>query len=379
MGRAAICRAALAAAIFGAAAPMQAFEVGEYVFPKTTPGAIKVGDEVVAQVKITDFLRIEKGEGGWLWVECRDLLAPNVEGKKGWIATTAVDSLDTQLHYFEGRGAESDNAGAYFLAGAVASLSDEEDHARQALGFFTKAIELDGKTSYYHQRRASTNVILGNYDAAIEDLEQAGRIDPTNTAIPGLITQVRELQGSARGGATPTGLDLPAPPESVANVGPAASAPSGATNTPGASGQPAKGQADPRVREILAGSDLKYSVNPDGNYKIIFDVGSGRTQILFVESNVETLGGLEIREVWSPIGQTAEGSFPQTTADRLLRVGGALKVGAVEVVTVDGKPTAYFSAKVPADLNAEQLMKVINAVATTADENENSLFGGDTY
>jgi hypothetical protein len=133
------------------------------------------------------------------------------------------------------------------------------------------------------------------------------------------------------------------------------------------------------VREILVSTELKYTLNPDGNFKIIFDAGSGRTQILFVESNVETLGGLEIREVWSPIGQTTEGSFPQAIADRLLRVGGALKVGAVEVVTVDGKPTAYFSAKVPANLDAEQLVKVVEAVATTADENENALFGGDTY
>jgi hypothetical protein len=56
-----------------------------------------------------------------------------------------------------------------------------------------------------------------------------------------------------------------------------------------------------------------------------------------------------------------------------------MKIGAVEIVTIDNKPTAYFSAKVPADLTAEQLVKVINAVASTADENENSLFGGDKY
>lgn len=378
MGRATILSAA-AMLSFGAATWVQALEVGDYVFPKTTPGAIKIGDEVVAAVKITDFLKVEKVEGDWLWVECRDLLAPNDEGKKGWIVSSAVDDLDAQVHYFDGRGAENNNAGAYFLAGAVASLLDDDDHTRRALGLFTKAIELDGKTSYYRQRRASSNVLLGNYPAAIADLQEAGRIDPTNKAIPGLIAQVRELEDSAESGATPAGLALPAPAEPIVDVSPAAKPPSGSTTLPPVGAQPAKGQADPRVREILAGADLKYTVNPDGNYKIIFDAGSGRTQILFVESNIETLAGLEIREVWSPIGQTTEGSFPQAIADRLLRVGGALKVGAVEVVTVDGKPTAYFSAKVPASLNAEQLLKVIDAVATTADENENALFGGDTY
>jgi tetratricopeptide (TPR) repeat protein len=388
MARARFLSASLFIVCVVASAIAQAAAPGDFVFPKTTPGSIKVGDEVVAEVKITDYLKVEKVEGDWLWVECRDLLAPGDEGKKGWVSAGSVDDLETQIRYFEGRANEGSNAGAFFLAGAVASLPDDDQHQNQALDFFTKAINLDGTVAYYHQRRASCYVMLDNYSAAITDLESAARIDPSNTAIPGLITSVRDMQGSAGtpgGGTAPPALDMPPPSQPIAGLGttPAAPgtapAPGASTSGGGGSGAVAKGEADPRVRDILVGTNFQYTVNSDGNYKIIYDAGNGRTQVLFVESNIESLGDFEIREIWSPIGQAAEASFSQAIADRLLRIGATMKVGAVEIVTIDNKPTAYFSAKVPANLTAEQLVKVINAVASTADENENALFGGDKY
>jgi hypothetical protein len=390
MARARFLSASLFVVFVVAVASARAAAPGDFVFPKTTPGSVKVGDEVVAEVKITDYLKVEKVEGDWLWVEARDLLAPSDEGKKGWVSASSVDDLETQIRYFEGRANEGNNAGAFFLAGAVASLPDDDQHQTQALDFFTKAINLDATVAYYHQRRASCYVMLDNYSAAITDLESAARIDPSNEAIPGLITSVREMQSSATssgGGTAPPALDMPPPSVPIAGLGttpaaPGTTPPAGESTSGsggGGSGAVAKGEADPRVRDILVGTSYQYTVNSDGNYKIIYDAGNGRTQVLFVESNIETLGDFEIREIWSPIGQATEASFTQAIADRLLRIGATMKVGAVEIVTIDNKPTAYFSAKVPADLTAEQLVKVINAVASTADENENALFGGDKY
>lgn len=387
MARARLLASSLFVLCLVSAVSARAAAPGDFVFPKTTPGAIKVGDEVVAEVKITDYLKVEKVDGDWLWVECRDLLAPGDEGKKGWIAASTVDDLETQIRYFEGRANEGNNAGAFFLAGAVSALPDDDQHQQHALDYFTKAIDLDATVAYYHQRRASCYVMLDNFAAAITDLESAARIDPSNQAIAGLITSVREMQsssGTAGGGTAPPSLDVPRPSEPIAGLGttptaPGTTPPANESTSGSAAGTVAKGEADPRVREILVGTNFQFTVNSDGNYKIIYDAGNGRTQVLFVESNLETLGDLQIREVWSPIGQATDASFPQAIADRLLRIGATMKVGAVEVVTIDNKPTAYFSAKVPADLTAEQLIKVINAVASTADENENSLFGGDKY
>jgi hypothetical protein len=199
-----------------------------------------------------------------------------------------------------------------------------------------------------------------------------------------LIAEVQSLQAGDDGGVRPAALDVPPPIDRPADPG-ASAAPdesaddASSESAASAPGQLAKGEPDPRVQAILEETDFQFTVNSDGNFKIIYDAGAGRTQVLFVESNVERLGELEIREVWSPIGQSSSESFPAAVSDRLLRVGASMKVGAVEVVAIDGKPTAYFSAKVPADLDAAKLISVINAVATTADENENALFGGDKY
>ena len=380
--------------------------VGAFVFPKTTPAQIKVGDEVAAEVTITDYLIVQKAEGEWLWVESRDLFAPGDEGKKGWIAASSVDDLETQINYFVGKAAEGPgNATGYFLAGAVTSLNDDDAYQQRALNYFSKAIELDPKVDYYYQRRASCWVMLDNYGEALKDLGEAGRIDPSNEAIPKLIETVRGLAGSGTAPPAPSDLATSEPPSTVpafpsddlksgpendttlvppfgdpitpvtdSEIEPPREFPSG-----GLPSLPSDNTADDRVRTALTEAGLDSTVSDSGDFRVSFTLESGRSQAVFVGSKTESLGDFEIREIWSPIGVADGDSFSQAVADQLLRVGALRKIGSVEVATLNGKPTAYYTAKVPADLSGSRLGEVIRGVASIADNFEQSLFKSDGY
>ncbi|HMO86506.1 MAG TPA: hypothetical protein PKC18_16465, partial [Lacipirellulaceae bacterium] len=72
-------------------------------------------------------------------------------------------------------------------------------------------------------------------------------------------------------------------------------------------------------------------------------------------------------------------TFNAQISDRLLRIGSIKKVGAVQVIALDGELLAYYCAKVPAELSPEQMETLVNTVAYIADDAENTLFGGDEY
>ena len=57
---------------------------------------------------------------------------------------------------------------------------------------------------------------------------------------------------------------------------------------------------DSRVEKALKKLGLKYEVDEDGDFKLVFAVEDNR-------STTETLGKMEIREVWSPIANTNSG------------------------------------------------------------------------
>eukprot|EP00667_Euglena_gracilis_P004735 EG_transcript_4767 len=50
---------------------------------------------------------------------------------------------------------------------------------REAVGYYTKAIEMDGQAAIYYANRAAAHTHLKDYKRAVEDCEAALRIDPT--------------------------------------------------------------------------------------------------------------------------------------------------------------------------------------------------------
>ncbi len=157
-------------------------------------------------------------------------------------------------------------------------------------------------------------------------------------------------------------------------VGPAA-APAGQPKT---GRQPQAGASDPRVARALDAVGVRYEVDADGDYRVTLGwEEDGRSQLLWVNSRVTTLGGVDIREVWSIGYRTDGGGIPPSIADRLLKDNATFKIGAWEVGTNRGLPVARFVARIPADCSSEFLHAVVRAVAVNADELEKELLRSD--
>uniref|UniRef100_A0A7C4CC45 YbjN domain-containing protein n=1 Tax=candidate division WOR-3 bacterium TaxID=2052148 RepID=A0A7C4CC45_UNCW3 len=146
---------------------------------------------------------------------------------------------------------------------------------------------------------------------------------------------------------------------------------------PGASAQlGSTRQGDARVRKTLTEAGIEFTVDDDGDFKLIRTLDNGRTQLVYINSGTETFKNLEIREVWAPAHKTT-GQFPAKVANDLLLDSFRKKIGAWQTIfkESDNSYLAVFAAKIDADADAPSLNACITAVAQSADEMEEKLTG----
>ena len=169
----------LAAASAAQAAQMDA---GDFVFPKRTPAQLRVGNRVTAEVAVDDYLIVLERQDDWLWVECRDLQATDVSGPRGWVPVSEVDDLNEQIRYWkeDARDEASTDPLDYYFLGLICRLSDDPYYLKEAISYFTRAIQLAPADELYYQLRSYCWSKLQQYEPAIEDLEMALRLDPGN-------------------------------------------------------------------------------------------------------------------------------------------------------------------------------------------------------
>jgi hypothetical protein len=155
-----------------------------------------------------------------------------------------------------------------------------------------------------------------------------------------------------------------------------------------------KTPADPRVKVALDEIGYKFELTDDNDYKLvpIQTEQSGtsadgkpvfRSQLVYVNSNVEKYGALEIREVLSP-AFLSNGPLSAAVANRLLRENNSVKLGSWRLVVINsganaGKYLAMYAAQITADSNAEALRLTIKSVILIADRMEKELTGTDDY
>jgi len=116
-------------------------------------------------------------------------------------------------------------------------------------------------------------------------------------------------------------------------------------------------------------------VDEDGDYKMVFDMDDGRSQLAFVRSTVEEFGKHKIREIWSPAYNSPGKQFPAAVANRLLEDSQDAKMGA----WVKQDQLAMFVVKVDANATPEALSDAIDAAIRTADAMELELTEQDEY
>jgi hypothetical protein len=137
-------------------------------------------------------------------------------------------------------------------------------------------------------------------------------------------------------------------------------------------------EADERVARVLKEADLKYTVDSEGDYKLYTQVKEKRLQAVWIISETQNLGSIQVRQIWS-IGYVSDQPFPAQLANRFLQENAKIKLGAWQVRRMGGKYVAVISAQVGADADKFTLLTCMSAVATTADDIEIELTGKDTY
>jgi hypothetical protein len=134
---------------------------------------------------------------------------------------------------------------------------------------------------------------------------------------------------------------------------------------------------DPRVATALKEAGLTFGID-GGDYRLKYDVGDGRTQLVWVASRTATLDKVELRDVWS-VAYRAKGTVPGDLAARLLRENARMVIGAWQVNQGESEYLVVFSAPVSATADAATLQEVIEVVELTADGMEKELTGKDDF
>ncbi len=140
----------------------------------------------------------------------------------------------------------------------------------------------------------------------------------------------------------------------------------------------AKKTGDSRIAELLREAELKYTVDNDGDFRLVNSLEGGRTQVAFIISNTSTLGLLEIREIWSA-AYSSKAPLSAEVANRLLEQNSKVKLGAWQVRKMGDNYIVMFVAQIAATTDRLALLVALHAVTATADQMENELTGKDDF
>lgn len=129
------------------------------------------------------------------------------------------------------------------------------------------------------------------------------------------------------------------------------------------------------IPEALEFLGLTYSMDAEGDYRITFDAGNGRTQTVYIRGKKETYGALTIVEIFSP-ALNVDGKLAPELASKLMLESQDCKIGGWQM---RGGPQIEFSIKVSDALTAEQLGDLLDYVLFAADRLEKEITGADNF
>lgn len=141
----------------------------------------------------------------------------------------------------------------------------------------------------------------------------------------------------------------------------------------------ASGGMDQRVKAALDSVGLKYEVDADNDFKLLMEVSTGRTQIVYVNSHTDMWENIEVREVWGPAFPSDGKLFKKKIANLLLMDSQTRKMGAWQAYPQSSGFYAVFNVKMGADSDGGSMRSIIQYVAETADQMEQLVTGKDDY
>jgi len=121
-----------------------------------------------------------------------------------------------------------------------------------------------------------------------------------------------------------------------------------------------RARVDQRLRRALDALRIKYSVTRTGTLKAVYNMGSNRSETVYLMSKTQRYGSVEVREIYA-IGLQSRGRpFNQRVMGMLLMDTEKNKLGGWQVGrSSSGLYSAYFSVRVNANLYGTQLRSVI--------------------
>ena len=126
------------------------------------------------------------------------------------------------------------------------------------------------------------------------------------------------------------------------------------------------------VEARLDQAGMKYVRDDDGDYKVTYNYSKeGRTQLVFVSGNTQTVGAFEVREIFSPAARIDKDGVDAAKALELIGKNRQYKLGAWEI----SGDVLYFVLKLPDDMSASELESAMDIAAETADDMEIELSG----
>jgi uncharacterized membrane protein YcgQ (UPF0703/DUF1980 family) len=139
-------------------------------------------------------------------------------------------------------------------------------------------------------------------------------------------------------------------------------------------------QEDGRVRAALLKAGVEFTVTNDKNFKVIVNLRSGRTHVVLLDSSTSKINGtsMEFREIYA-MGHKVEGGLSEVITNKMMKQSHDKKIGAWEIIAGSSTSLAVFTAKVDANLNDTNLVKIINSVGLVADTMELEISGKDDY
>lgn len=139
-------------------------------------------------------------------------------------------------------------------------------------------------------------------------------------------------------------------------------------------------QEDARVRATLEKAGVQFTVTDDKTFKVTVKLKDGRTQVVLIDSETSKIKGttMEFREIYA-LAYKVKGKLPAEISNKMMQQSHDKKIGAWEVIYGDNTSLAIFTAKVDAELNETNLVKIINSVGLVADTMEQEVTGKDEY
>jgi hypothetical protein len=130
--------------------------------------------------------------------------------------------------------------------------------------------------------------------------------------------------------------------------------------------------SDASVKTRLESRGIKYVIDGDGDFKVTYNYSKEeRTQLVFVSGKTETVGGFQVREVFSPAARIGKDGIDGKKAIELLENSRKYKLGGWEI----GGDVLYFVIKLPDSVDAAALESAMDIAAEVADDMEIKLTG----